>query len=35
MTVTLTGTQEAGHTDIRPLLCHVPEAVAAMIALAV
>ena len=35
MTVTVTGIQEAGHTEIQPPLCCVAEAVAVMTALVV
>ena len=33
--MTVTGIQEAGHTEIQPLLCLVPEDVAVMTGLAV
>ena len=33
--MTVTGIQEAGHREIQPLLCCVPEAVAVMTGLAV
>ena len=35
VTMTVTGMQEAGHTEIQPLLCRVAEAVAVMTGLAV
>jgi len=34
VTITVTGIQEAGHTEIQSLLCRVPEAVAVMSGLA-
>ncbi len=33
--MTVTGIQEAGHSEIQPLLCRIPETVAVMTALAV
>ena len=33
--MTVTGIQEAGHTEIQPLLCCVPKAVEVMTGLAV
>ena len=33
--MTVTGIQEAGHTEIQALLCHVPEAGAVMTGLVV
>ena len=34
VTMTVTSIQEAGHTEIQPLLCHIPEAVAVTTGLA-